>query len=1798
MSTNYAKYHARGTSITLFLFCLFCLNTQVGLAFDNFKIEFLENVEKVDTIGGPTIDSIGYSDPSDCGLMDGEITIISSGGTPPLLYSIDGGANFFPTNVFQNLPGGVYAPSVANSDTSCFLIGPNAVLVDPVSPVINNVVSMAPSDCNTSDAWIQISASGNGDLEYSINAGIDWQLDSMFTDLPENRYLIFVRNTNGTCEVAYTSNPLDLVGPDAPSIDNVSSVGPSDCETDDGTIDITATAGTGTTEFSINGGNTWETSGSYSGLGSGTYPIMIRNDGGSCEVAYDINPIILAAPLANAIAQVEQTNISDCNVQDGTITITTVEPGTPSLYSLNNGMNYYATNSFSNLGAGIYTIMIANMDTTCAAIYSQIIELTSPVEPTVLSVDVAASSDCGMSDASITINTSGSADLEYSITNGNGWQNSALFSNVPSGSYPVLVRNTDGTCQVAYDMNPVVVTDPVAPQIDSVKSSNVTVCGLDDGAIIVYATDSGLQLEYSIDDGMNWQANDTFNNLTPGLYDVVIRNNDQTCEVSYVLNSVVISNPNAPSIASVDATNPTGCINDDGEITINASGGIAPLIYSIDGGTTWATSNVFSSLSSAIYTIDVANADTTCIVSETDVELMNDGVGTPDVELMDYSLCIDASGAYALSDGNIIIDGGSSPPVYTIEYSSADGSFTDPTDGNTDFTLNTNAAGTYFITVDVTNTTSGCVGSDVLTFNVLDQPMISLSPSTICQDETVTLTSPASDEITWTVLSGDMSSLACTDCPNNTALPFETSEYELIAANTDGVARCADTATVMITVEEFAPLSTLGKEQYYQLNADTCGGSVNICLNATFADLSNMVIRNNGTIWTDTITACSFDTVSQYDYSDLLDAGFSGPYLLNFWTVNGTTFIGQFGDANGLVDSMNVYDPAGNWTLDATNTTITGGQLGGTYSDLSVQSIPDAETRVIRVADGYVPGQMELTLGMGSNIITIEDLVSGCVDSANIEVIGVLNIYDGALTFDVGLNCDSIIETCIGIAPSDLANYTVTDNGQPFNNYVAGCTTDSLYAYDYSLIPDNGANGPYLLQSWSVDGTVYIGSFSNLNVLVDSMNVWDPASNWTINMTAQTIEGGDFSSSYGGIDVLQVISTISSMSPVSTFGFDADMGMALDTGFHQIIVLENNSGCQDILNFEVTCLVPCPDFFAVESESVEIADCDSTHAFGVAIDTAMLSNFIIEDNGMLFTGTISGNTELLLEVGMHTLIIQDQTTFCRDTAIVNVTCAAPCDDLFTNAEIISLDNCMDITTICTPISVAESMNYTVTNNGAVFNDFSGCEFDTLQAYVFATLPGGGNVGPYNLDSWTVSGATFISPFNVIGDLVDSMNVWDPTGNWTVSGLTIQGGSTANTYGDLVISQGGTPTTMSPSETVLANALAIELGTGTHELIFTDTTTGCSDVLDAIIECPDDCSTLISVEEVVMNTEDCQGPIEVCIDVAAAALADYTMTDNGILYTVPFDDCVANSSVIVYLGFGTHELIFTNASAGCSDTLNVTLGCVDPDAVSETVIVGETGNLCVDTSELPGSVVSFTDACGSNNQGFADFVLNQTTNCVEYTGVTPGTDNACLVICDASGLCDTTYLTVTVTDVPVLDPPVANMDTDTILENQTVLLNVMGNDDFEGTIDTLYIVEQSDNGTVIVTAANEIIYTPTPEYCNMVSPDEFRYAICNEGGCDTTTVNVYIACDELEVKNAFSPNNDGINDSFVIEGVEGFPNNELLIFNRWGNMIYKMSGYDNSWIGTFDGKDIPDGTYFYLFDEGNGNIRSGYIQIQR
>ncbi len=180
-------------------------------------------------------------------------------------------------------------------------------------------------------------------------------------------------------------------------------------------------------------------------------------------------------------------------------------------------------------------------------------------------------------------------------------------------------------------------------------------------------------------------------------------------------------------------------------------------------------------------------------------------------------------------------------------------------------------------------------------------------------------------------------------------------------------------------------------------------------------------------------------------------------------------------------------------------------------------------------------------------------------------------------------------------------------------------------------------------------------------------------------------------------------------------------------------------------------------------------------------------------------------------------------------------------------------------------------------------------------------------------------------------------------------------------------------------------------------------------------------------------------------------------------------------------------------------------------------------------------------------------------------------------------------------------PDAKNDTATVKNGTSVAIPWLKND--EGVTETPSIITTPTHGTVTVNADGTLNYIPKAGF---VGVDSLVYVVCNNvGKCDTAIVYINVTRPEaLDIPQGFSPNGDGVNDTFVIPGIETYPTTVIKFFNRWGNLVYEESNYQNNWNGTSNkgltvgGDVLPVGTYFYILDLGvaGKDVIKGYVYI--
>ncbi|MEM9821019.1 MAG: gliding motility-associated C-terminal domain-containing protein [Bacteroidota bacterium] len=541
----------------------------------------------------------------------------------------------------------------------------------------------------------------------------------------------------------------------------------------------------------------------------------------------------------------------------------------------------------------------------------------------------------------------------------------------------------------------------------------------------------------------------------------------------------------------------------------------------------------------------------------------------------------------------------------------------------------------------------------------------------------------------------------------------------------------------------------------------------------------------------------------------------------------------------------------------------------------------------------------------------------------------------------------------------------------------------------------------------------------------------------------------------------------------------------------------------------------------------------------------------------------------------------------------------PCDTIFAETQmIIGVQDCASTVPVCLPVFQEAFLAYEVFDNGLRYtNGINGCAIDTTVAYSYAGLLGTGSLGPYLLESWQVNGTIFSGEFLDIPALVDSLNFWDPQGEWQVDSsltFTIIGGFNDHFYGAMEVSKPGVNNSTSIfgiNYGIQPQGSEIYLSVDFHELMVQDTALGCWDTIDIHLAC-------LPTEQ-FFDTMYVETSNTICLDLSELPGNISSITEqwmegsaNSILTINALDPCIAYSGTAA--GWSRHLILVCDDLGFCDSTyLSVVFRAPENQLFELNLAPGTSEELCINTDEFIGAITSVDSLCANGNT--ARFDYNQMTHCLRIDALDYGSEMACYELCDQFGGCILAEIAVTVRDE--VAPPLAQNDVDTLSGPAPFVLDLTANDNFDPTTDSLEFTTLPQLGTVAYLGNGQVTYSTIGGTCGQ---DFFSYRLCNSGGCSVAVVTLERVCDDIRIYSGFSPNGDARNDFFTIQGIGGFPESELQIFDRWGVRVLYRQGYQNDWAAQWDGRQLPDGTYFYLLELNDVAAQqySGYLQIHR
>jgi len=336
---------------------------------------------------------------------------------------------------------------------------------------------------------------------------------------------------------------------------------------------------------------------------------------------------------------------------------------------------------------------------------------------------------------------------------------------------------------------------------------------------------------------------------------------------------------------------------------------------------------------------------------------------------------------------------------------------------------------------------------------------------------------------------------------------------------------------------------------------------------------------------------------------------------------------------------------------------------------------------------------------------------------------------------------------------------------------------------------------------------------------------------------------------------------------------------------------------------------------------------------------------------------------------------------------------------------------------------------------------------------------------------------------------------------------------------------------------------------------------------------------------------CEGNLIVLSTTTVATSYNWT-GPNGFTSTLQNPAAIISSLV----DSGTYTLSVMDAN-GCQSADTSLVVTINPAPQAPTV--SNNGPAC-----NPGEsvILSATAVVGVTYEWFHINTGNSvgTGQSLTLTNVSTADVGSYYVVVTANGGCTDSSVVPTIVALGGVSP-VANADSFGVNTDGNVqTITVVNNDNLTSNW-VISIIDQSNTNAQLFNVNNgqfEVTLQPLD-----TGYQSFIYQLCDSvcnTNCDTAvvimTTTAILPCD---IPNIFTPNGDNVNDFFNIPCLGLFQQAELVVFNRWGDLVFETSNYQNDWDGTHQGNPLPDGTYFYIIQiDGASDTVQGSVEIRR
>lgn len=1682
------------------------------------------------TLSSPSAVTASFStnNVSCSGACDGSATATPSGGTGAYTYSWTGGQT---TSTATGLCAGFYNILINDANgCSSPLYGVNIAQPN----VLASFVSSAVSSCNLCTGSASVNTSG-GTQPYTYLWAPGGQTTSSATGLCVGNYTVDITDANNcanTVTLSITSQINVAMSSSGPAVSC-----PGSC---DASATATASGGGLPYTYSWTGGQTTSTA---TGLCAGGFTVSVTDNTGcvSTKTVSFTSPPTFTTSASSTTAS--------CGLCNGTATVSAAG-GTGALTYSWSGFPTQTTATATGLCPADYTVTItdANNCTTTNTVTVGNVPVISDNASTTLAT-------CGGNDGAICVAPTGGTGA-YTYSWNPGGATVSCITGLVAGIYTVTISDAAG----CSDDFPISVGNLGGPTVTVTFSVNPTCNYGCDGSISISAAGASPPFSYLWNPG--GQTTTSISALCAGTY--IVQVDDAAATPCTTFGSVTLSNP-AQISGNPTVTDVSCAGGNDGSICLSPSNGTAPYTYEwLPGGQTTSCRAALSAGSYSVVVSDVNGCDDTLLIPVSAPSTLSVTISSTDVS------------CNGNGDGTATANVSGGTTLYTYAWSTGSG-----LPGIVGLVPNN-----YSITV---TDAGGCTATASVTIaqpTVLTSTISStnMSCNSVC-DGTATLTASGGTTAYtyfWSP-NGETTSAINALCQGN---------YATTLTDANG---CTSTQTVSIT-QPVALSATVTATNASCFGG--CNGSATVA--AAGGTGAYTYTWNPGALTGSSVTGLCANSYT------LTTADVNGCTTTNVFSISAPTVL-QANITTTITACVNTCDgvaisaPVGGtgaytflWSDGQTTATATG-LCAGTYTLTLSDANGCSISQTANVGSPSALTQSSAVSGATCNLCNGSITVVGSGGTAPYSYFWSTGGTTGTITgLCAGVYIDTVMDAngCISIDTLSLSNttgpgFTVSSTSVTCNGACNGT----------GLISGETGSGPFTYLWTFPSGTQTTASVSGLCpnqyfahvtdvngcTSIQSINIVEPAA---LSPGTVVTNATCFGICNGSI-VANATGGIGAYTYAWLPGGQTTSSITAQCAGNYTLTLKDANNCTNTTTLTIGQNTILSATVTSTNNSCN-SSCNGTATIAVSGGTAPYTyswtggQTTSTATGLCANGYTVTVNDAIGCMNISTVTITQPAVLTATISSVNPLCNLSCNG---SLSVAPAGGTTPYTYLWMPGGYSTSSvtglcanNYTLTlsdaNNCTLTNTVTLTDPPVLASasvMVNASCPNTCD-GSINL---TPSGGTGAYTF-----------VWAPTTQTTEDITGLCGGNYSVTISDAnacTVSY-----TMAVGITTVVTAIASNdtsfcLG-GTATL--TSTSTNALSIGWYLIGSPS--WTLIGAANPTAVTPAAPGTFSYGL-IALNGICSDTDTVNVTVFSYPVvvanntTICAGSSASICASGATNYQWyqlpawtpITTGSCINVSPAVGVTnygiIGmnglCSDTDSVAVTVLPMPIANAGTDTAYCQGGSVQL---CGTLSQNATTF------NWFELPLWAPGDTDTCTIVSPfvttdyglivSNGFCSDTD-TVNITIYPA---PVANAGPDiTVLASANSPLTGTG---------------AGPGGTYLWSPSTAL--TSTTDANPTANPSvttTYNLLVTDINGCTDVDSMTITVVNDVKPNDGLSPNGDGINDVWTIPNIEQFPNALVEVYNRWGELLFHSIGYATKWDATYNGKDLPVGTYYFVIN---------------